>query len=478
MGVTKPNYYRQLPVVIVDDEPQALSLLQSILTHEGFRNVQAFSDSEEALQYIEKQDVAAVVLDLQMPKHSGMYMLDLVSKIQNGPAVIIVTAENQIDIAIECIKNGAVDYLTKPISVSRFVTSINRALEVRELSGEFDVLKAPTHTDNIITLPGVDFIVTANSQIKVLLQYVDIVARSHQPLLITGETGVGKELFARAFHLLSKRNGPFVSINIAGLDDTIFSDTLFGHKKGAYTGASHDRDGLIKKAANGTLFLDEIGDLNDYSQIKLLRLLQENEYFPLGSDIQLQSHARLVVATNRNLKQLMTEGRFRKDLYYRLCTHQITIPPLRNRSDDIPVLLDHFIRETAKAMGKEVPTYRKELIQLLSAYDFPGNIRELQAMVCDAVTKCSSARLPIELFKEIISRERDSDGSGVIQGVDFNGVTFTSFPTLKQADSELIRKALEIARGNQKIAAQLLGVTRQALNNRLRRGNEFAQGQQ
>lgn len=468
MTESKGDGYKKLPVILVDDDRQTLALLQEILHTHGFQNVHPFSSSEEAFAAMDAIDAAALVLDLQMPKLSGKFLLEQISRKQDRPAVIIVTAENQIDTAVECIKSGADDYLTKPVSITRFMAAIRRALEVRELHDEIGSLP---ESESIKIPESVEFIVTADREVQKLLKYIEIVANSHQPLLITGETGVGKELFARAFHTLSKRSGHFVSINIAGLDDTIFSDTLFGHKKGAYTGATSDRDGLIKKSAGGTLFLDEIGDLNELSQIKLLRLLQENEYFPLGSDMPHTSHARLVVATNRDLKQRMLEGTFRKDLYYRLYTHQITIPPLRSRPNDIPVLLEHFINDAAKSMGKPVPLYRKELLQLLLTYDFPGNVRELQAMVYDAVAKCSSSRLSNELFSEKICREQGGAVSetGSAVSPDFKGITFERFPTLKQADEELIRKALEIAKGNQKIAGQLLGITRQALNNRLRR---------
>jgi DNA-binding NtrC family response regulator len=307
-----------------------------------------------------------------------------------------------------------------------------------------------------------------------LIRYVGIIAPSFQPILITGETGVGKELFAQAIHSLSKRTGMFISVNVAGLDDTLFTDTLFGHRKGSYTGAISDRDGLIRKAAQGTLFLDEIGDLNELSQIKLLRLLQENEYYPIGSDLPVQNNARLLVATNQNLKQRMIEGKFRKDLYYRLCSHQVNIPPLRSRIDDIPLLLNHYLQEYGNAQGKKNLRYRNELVNLLTTYDFPGNVRELQAMILDVVTRSSDGKIHLAAFKDLISRERGalSSSPGHPAEVDFIPVTFQNFPTLKEAESELIRRALEICNNNQGAAAQMLGITRQALNNRLRRSKK------
>lgn len=460
-------------IVLVDDDLQALSLLQSILQHEGYTNVITFNDGHDLLRHLESNSADVVVLDLMMPNISGIALLREIDAVKSGISVIVVTAEQQIETAIECMKLGAIDYLTKPIIVKRFMSSIQRAIELFMLQEEIDAHQKAHAIDASVTML-VPAIITQNKDMLALLKYVEIVAQSFQPILITGETGVGKELFAQAIHTLSKRNGLFVSVNVAGLDDTLFSDTLFGHKKGSYTGAFTDRDGLIKKATKGTLFLDEIGDLNELSQIKLLRLLQENEYYPLGSDIPMQNTARLVVATNRNLKQQMIDGKFRKDLYYRLCSHQVIIPQLRNRRDDIPLLLNHFLVESAKTVGKRRLTYRKELIDLLSTYDFPGNVRELHAMVLDVVTRATTAKIHVSAFKELILREKGGEITNFDQSNEEENdkIVFYRFPTLKQAENELIRRAMEITNNNQGLAAQKLGVTRQALNNRLRRSKK------
>ena len=257
-------------------------------------------------------------------------------------------------------------------------------------------------------------------------------------------------------------------MNVAGLDDNMFSDTLFGHKKGAFTGAESHRDGLISQAQDGTLFLDEIGDLNATSQVKLLRLIQEKEYYPLGIDQPKKTNARIVCSTNHDLKRLVENGSFRKDLYFRLNTHVISVPPLRERKEDLPMLLGHFLQESAQALRKRVPTTPVELLALLSAYGFPGNVRELQTMVADALSRHHAGVLSLESFRKAIG-----DGGPRAQGgaPDTAGMNADSFlanmPTLRQAEEFLVRRALEQAKGNQGIAASLLGVTRQALNKRL-----------
>ena len=467
--------FSSYPIMLVDDEADALSLLKSFLCHEGFQNVITYDESLQALERFKCDEVALVVIDLRMPRLNGRDLLEAFSELKPYVPVIVVTAESNVNTAIDCMKTGAVDYLTKPISINRFIASVRRALELCRLNEDIILLDSATNDDIIARVPHLPSIITQNREMLTLLSYIGVVAKSRQPVLISGETGVGKELAARAVHSLSGLKGGFISINIAGLDDQMFSDTLFGHRRGAFTGALNDRDGLIMKASSGTIFLDEIGDLNELSQIKLLRLLQENEYYPLGSDNPLKSNARLVVATNRNLRQCMNEGKFRKDLYYRLCTHQVAIPPLRKRLDDIPLLLEHFIRQAAKSMGKGKLSYRKELVDFLVTYEFPGNIRELQSIVHDFVSRTMTTRLSTSLLKKIIAREQDPAKSTMEQentatSLDFNGITFSSFPTLKHAETILIDKALEIARNNQGTAAGMLGITRQALNNRLRRG--------
>jgi len=299
---------------------------------------------------------------------------------------------------------------------------------------------------------------------------------------IVGETGAGKELFAKAIHKASGRTGELITVNVAGVDDNLFADTLFGHKKGAFTGAETDRKGLIEKAEGGTLFLDEIGDLSIESQVKLLRLLQDGSYYPLGSDLARLSNARVIVATNRDIKTMQANNSFRQDLYYRLKSHQIIIPPLRERKIDIPYLIDHFITKAVNQLGKKRPTVPKELYTLLSNYPFPGNIREMEGMIFDAVSLHKSGILSLELIRQKMSdyvqdKNRKNNNLKVAidnpdQPIDLPG----RFPTLKEIEESLIEEALRRAEGNQTIAAELLGISRRALNNRLRRTGDNRKG--
>jgi len=418
--------------------------------------------------------VDVVLIDLGLPDIPGVELLARVRSDYPSTEVIILTGNTTLETAIECMKEGACDFLIKPMDCDKLIASIRRAVELRSLNGEVVSLKQLPLPDKLANEADFAQIITCNKKMREIFRYIEVIAVSRQPVLLTGETGVGKELYAHTIHKVSKCQGDFVAVNVAGLDDLMFSDTLFGHMKGSYTGADSSRDGLVGKAAEGTLFLDEIGDLVESSQIKLLRLIQEQEYYQLGSDTPIKSSARLIIATNQDLKNLMTKGLFRKDLFYRLCTHQVCIPPLRDRLDDIPLLLNHFIKIAAQSMGKIVPSYPQELITLLSTYEYPGNVRELQAMVFDMVARNSYHQLSLEGFKSIIKRGREAIpiSTLMMQSGEFNaanGISFIRFPTLKEAEIELINRALELAKGNQGVAASLLGISRQALNNRLRR---------
>ncbi len=460
-------------VLIIDDDPNMRRTLGDILKLKGCAAI-AVGNGAEGLAILQENPIDVVLIDLTLPDIPGTIILERVKSEFPSTQAIILTGNTTVETAVECMKEGACDYLMTPMDHEKLIASIDRAMEIRSLRDEVISLQHTPLPDRLANEADFASIVTCNKLMREIFRYIEVIAVSRQPVLITGETGVGKELFAHAIHKVSKCAGAFVAVNVAGLDDLMFSDTLFGHKKGSYTGASTIREGLVCKAAEGTLFLDEIGDLAETSQIKLLRLIQEQEYYRLGSDTPLKSSARLVIATNRDLRCLLQKGQFRKDLYYRLSTHQINIPPLRERADDIPILLDHFLGIAARSMGKNIPSYPRELVTLLSTYDFPGNVRELQAMVFDIVARNRSRKLSLEWFKEIIKRERDesfteSEENCPIGPGAASAINFSRFPTLKEAETELINRALQLANGNQGIAASLLGISRQALNNRLRR---------
>lgn len=463
----------QLPVLLIDDEPQILRSFSLNLKSSGITEVICLEDSREALPLLARQEVSVIVMDLSMPHLSGIKILPEITRIYPYIPVIIVTAMSEIETAVSCMQAGAFDYLVKPVELARFESSIRRALEIRGLRNEVSALKKHLLQGRLEHEDAFEPIVTVSKAMRAICQYIEVIAITQQPVLITGETGVGKELFARAVHEVSGRRGEFVAVNVAGLDEAMFSDTLFGHKKGAYTGAEDARDGLIAQAVGGTLFLDEIGDTNELSQVKLLRLLQEQKYYPLGSDVPKMSDVRIVVATNKDLSKLMSEDIFRRDLYYRLRAHQVHIPALRERPEDIPVLVNHFVVKAAQSISKKPPTLPHELYTLLATYCFPGNVRELESMVFDAVARHQSGVLSMESFKAVIGydvEQKKYDASR--QGHDYAGRLGRVLPTLHEAESELINAALDVADGNQGIAASILGITRQALNKRLTRQKE------
>ncbi len=461
-----------IPVLLIDDEPQLLLSSSTILRSSGIRQVITMNDSRKVLPLLAREEIAVIVLDLRMPYISGTELLPQITQDYPDLPVIVMTALNELNIAVECMKSGAFDYLVKPVEKSRFVSSIKRALELLALRKELSLLKQSLLSGKLAHENVFSSIITNSKPMRAIFQYVESVAGTKQSVLIGGETGAGKELIAQAVHRLSGRKGEFVAVNVAGLDDAMLADTLYGHRKGAFTGADKNREGLVARASGGTLFLDEIGDMKESSQIKLLRLLQEERYYPLGSDIPKQSDVRIVVATHQDLPHLIESGNFRKDLYYRLRAHQVQLPPLRERREDLPLLVDRFLEQAAESMGKKKPTPPPELFILLSTYAFPGNIRELQTMVFDAVAQHQSGILSMQSFQKIIGHGSSltrTDLPDEIHEAIFSLDDSARFPTLKEAEKYLISKAMEHADGNQGVAARLLGITRQALNKRLTR---------
>ncbi|MBF0213111.1 MAG: sigma-54-dependent Fis family transcriptional regulator [Magnetococcales bacterium] len=457
-------------VLFVDDEADELIATRYLLEAHGIGPVATLQDPREAMAFIARTPPAMVILDLIMPHLPGTQLLLRLVREYPALPVVVMTASQDVETAIGCMKEGAFDYLVKPVEESRLISSVRHALEVCTLRRHVGVLRHTLLNQKLKHPEAFASILTRHNKMISVFQYIEAIAESPEPALITGETGVGKEMIAEAIHRLSQKSGRLVTVNVAGLDDTMFSDTLFGHMKGAFTGAEKDREGLITQASDGTLFLDEIGDLTAASQVKLLRLLQDGTYYPLGSDIPKLNRSRIIAATNRNLQQLMTKGIFRQDLFFRLSSHPLEIPPLRQRADDLPLLIDFFLQEATIAMDKPGLRVPAELYTLLSVYHFPGNVRELRALIFNAVARHRFGPiLSMESFKEVIQTQRTAPESDCETEPDNSPCLEIPgrFPTLKDAEGYLIREALRRAGNNQGIAATLLGISRQTLNYRL-----------
>ncbi|UCF99244.1 MAG: sigma-54-dependent Fis family transcriptional regulator [Spirochaetaceae bacterium] len=463
------------PILIVDDEAEVIQVLTAQLRSNGINNLIGCQDSREVMHHLRERDVEVVLLDLSMPHLSGQLLLEQIHEQFPYIPVIIITASNEVQTAVECMKAGAFDYMVKAIEESRLLSGVRRAIEIRELKREYGELRSRFLTGELADPSAFSRIITRNNKMKSIFLYIEAVAHTADPVLITGETGVGKDLIAQVIHEVSGRAGEFVAVNAAGREEDKLSDDLFGHVRGAFTGADTAREGLIQRARGGTLFLDEIGDLSSGAQIKLLKFLDTGEYYPLGSDLPKRSDARVVLATNRDLERLIADILFRKDLYYRVSTHQVHVPPLRERTEDLPLLLEHFTKTAADEYGKEALRVPAELVTLLSNYPFAGNIRELQKLVKNAaaLAKPSSSSLPIQPFLEAI-RQHAPQGTvgpqGLIAARTESLLEFKDIlPTVEQARELLTDEALGRTRGNISEAARLLGISHQALSKWLQR---------
>ena len=458
-------------IVVVADEEHVLANCDTHLRAAGYQNRVACREREQARQALRTLDVGLVLLHLNLPDDPGLGLLaDLAGEYPHVP-VVVIAGDASAQSAVECMKTGAFDYVVKPLEPSTFLTVVRHALAFAVLTHDREALRVGMLNRKLSQPEAFAAMVTVNSEMLALFGYLEAVARTSQPVLITGETGVGKELLAKAVHQASGRQGPLVAVNVSGLDDTMFSDSLFGHARGAYTGAVAKRPGLVEQAHDGTLFLDEIGDLALGSQVKLLRLLQDGEYLSLGTDVPKHSTARVVLATHQDLRALQAASHFRRDLYYRLISHHVEVPPLRERKDEIPLLLAHFLAEAAAQFGTPQPELPAALLPLLFSYSFPGNIRELRAMVFDAVARLRSGRLSVAPFRAHIRRQAPgTNGRGQPHGMGERTLTIGAvFPTMNEAKDLLIEEALRRSGGNKSLAAAMLGMSRQALNLRERR---------
>jgi two-component system, NtrC family, nitrogen regulation response regulator GlnG len=454
-------------IIVVDDDVGVLKRLERLLRFEGYGDVALCERADEAWPVLASRKTIAMILDLVMPGVDGYEMLERMHAERPDVPVIVATAIDDLDAVVRCMKAGAFDYVPKSAESARLIASLEHAMMIGRLLDDNKALRESLLSDDGKTAGFFESIITRDRKMTDIFRYISAIARSDKPILITGESGTGKELFATAVHAASGRSGELVTVNISGLDDAMFSDTLFGHKRGAFTGADSDRPGLIERASAGTLFLDEIGELPQQSQVKLLRLIEQRKYYPLGADLTRSSDALIVAATNRNLEDSCAASTFRQDLYYRLETHRIRLPPLRDRLGDLPVLVQAFVSKAAEKFGKPAPSIPPELYALLGTYDFPGNVRELESMVFDAVGRADGRTLSLDSFKVRVFKPAGKEAAASPAGLGLF-TSMPSLPTLVEATNGLIHEALSRAGGNQGIAAGLLGLSRTALNRRLK----------
>ncbi|MCP4702530.1 MAG: sigma-54-dependent Fis family transcriptional regulator [Gammaproteobacteria bacterium] len=470
-------------LLIVDDERSHLKILNDILK-QAYEMKAALNGKQALERSFSEPKPDLILLDIQMPDMDGFEVLAQLkgdARTKDIPVIFITAMDAKADEA-KGLEAGAADYIAKPflpaIVKARIKThlSLQRSIrEVRETRIQAESLEKQVGALNRslahATLKNPDAFrefVTGSPKIFSLFHYMEAIADSGEAVLITGETGTGKEVIAKCLHRLGRPDKSMVPVNLAGLDDTAFSDTLFGHKKGAFTGANQERKGLVSEAEGGTLFLDEIGDLASASQIKLLRLLQEKQYYPLDSDKTYRMNVNIVAATHRNIEGMMQEGQFREDLYYRLSAHKIKIPALRERPEDIPQLVECFLNEATESMNRPALKASAKLLTLLNLYNFPGNIRELRAMIFDAVAQQrTGSTLSMNSIRQALEEKRNTGDSEAAKGDIL--LLNSRLPTLEEAEQMLISEAMRQAGNNQGIAASLLGISRTALNRRVNR---------
>lgn len=451
MANVAPSGHAPARVLIVDDDETLTRSIARMLRLNGYPDVDVCSDPRATTERVTNFRPDVMLLDLLMPGMRGQRVLEATRRNHPGLGVVILTADYDARAAVECMRLGARDYIQKPAGADELLASIARVAEESVLRFEADTLREQFFSTDLGNPEAFAGIVTRDPRMYRVFAYVEAVARGSQPVLIRGETGTGKESIARALHKASGRTGQFVAVNVAGLDDDLFSDTLFGHVRGAFTGADRDRPGMFERARGGTLLLDEIGDLSEISQIKLLRVLQEREYVPLGSDEARPLEARVVGATHHSPERL------REDLYFRLRGYQIELPPLRERLGDLPLLVDLFLGEAAQDLGRAKPRVPDEVYVDLANEAFPGNVRELRAILFDAVARQCDDMLPIRLFSDDHSRASAVHAAQRIVG---KTVFPHPMPALREIEREAIHEALRRVSGNRSAAARMLSVSR------------------
>ncbi len=442
-------------ILIVDDEESHRMMLRAVLVGEGYAVAEA-SDGTEAVAAVEKEAFDVILLDIRMTAMDGIEALSEIRKLSPLVPVLIMTAYASVGTAVEALRAGAFDYLTKPLDIEELRIVIEKALEHYHLRTENLILK-----ERLGDRFDFSRIVGRSAKMKGLVDTLTLVAPSDATVLLLGESGTGKEVVANAIHQNSPRAGrPFIKVSCAALPETLLESELFGHEKGAFTGAVARREGRFQLAHGGTIFLDEVGETSPSVQAKLLRVLQEKEFEPLGSTRTVKVDIRVVAATNRDLEASVREGRFREDLFYRLNVVPITVPPLRERKEDIPLLAEHFLARFGEKNRKMLKAISGKALDLLVRYDWPGNVRELENCIERAVILArDEVVVPADLPPQIrtLPSEQGQGGLALPYGV-----------SLQEMEKALITKTLEDTGGNRTRAAEILGINRRTLQNKLK----------
>lgn len=454
---------KQQKILVVDDEIGMRELLEIVLSNDGYE-VLAVATTAEACSILEKDSFDVVVTDLWIDndREAGMRMLEWLQANDPGTPAIMMTAHGSVETAIEAMKLGAADYVLKPFSNDEIRMLIGRVIAQRDLVRENVVLRKDQARRG-----DIDNMVGKSRAIEDVKETIRRVAAAPSTVAILGESGTGKELVARSLHQLSDRSDkPFVAINCGGIPENLLESELFGHRKGSFTGATEDKDGLFVMADGGTLFLDEVGELPLPLQVKLLRVLGNNVVRPIGGTKDIEVDVRLLSATNRNLEEMVKSGAFREDLYYRLNVIPLAVPSLRDRRDDIPLLARHFVVRLAPKLGREAPNLGEDALEALCTHDWPGNVRELENVLERAVALCSSDTITLPDLPENIKRPTLSPGTNVSElpadGLDLEAL-------IADLELNLIRQALRNANHSQKRAASLLGLSIRSLRYRLQK---------
>ena len=439
-------------VLVVDDEKNILAVLRDTLTHFGYR-VTCAASGAEALVAIRSELFDAAITDIRMPDMSGLELLREIKRQDESIEVIVMTGYPTITSAVEALKEGAYDYLSKPLIFDELEHVMQRVMERRFLRGEVHILR--TRLGEELTL---NELIGSSAAIERVKDIVAKVAVTDSPVLIEGESGTGKELVAAAIHRLSSRGkGPFMPVNCGAIPPDLLESEFFGHVRGAFSGAVADSLGLFRGAHNGTIFLDEIAELPPTLQVKLLRVLQEMQVRPVGSTKAYPVDARVIAATNRNLEQAMLESRFRQDLYYRLNVIRVTLPPLRERREDIPALVTHFLRRFNRRFHREIRGITPDAMAALTGFDFPGNVRELENLIERAYAMGARDQITLADLPSLTAR---AAGMPAISG--------RTLPTLAEVEKELILRALALLDNDKEEAARALGISRRTIYRRLK----------